>query len=243
MLIYKITNILNGKCYVGQTISKLEQRWYKHCHKSSGCLALHNAIKLYGKENFTIEQIDTATNQDELNVKEKYWIEYFNCISPNGYNLKSGGKDCEYTNESIAKMKASLKKVWENKVSPSAIPIYQFDLSGQFIKQWSSATKAAETLKLSQPDIHRCCSNTPHYKSVGGYIWSYSQEPPMKYERLGNGLKAKVLCIETGETYNSIAEAELITKIKRQNISKCCRGVQKTAGGYHWRYYDNEEVG
>lgn len=93
MIIYKITNKITGKCYIGQTVQTLQRRWYKHLHNNR-CPAMRDAIKKYGEENFTIEVIDTAETIDELNEKEIYWISFFNSLVPNGYNLQSGGKNC-----------------------------------------------------------------------------------------------------------------------------------------------------
>ena len=51
-IIYKITNIINNKVYIGQTVNTLKNRWCKHCH-SNGCRMLYNAILKYGKDSFT----------------------------------------------------------------------------------------------------------------------------------------------------------------------------------------------
>lgn len=88
MIIYLVTNKINLKVYVGQTIQPLKKRWKSH--QSKGCI-LYNSIQKYGKENFTIEQIDSAENIEELNEKEIYWISFYNSISPVGYNLRLGG--------------------------------------------------------------------------------------------------------------------------------------------------------
>ena len=71
MIVYKVTNRINGKVYVGQTTRPLIVRWRQHTAPSvTKCLALHRAIMKYGRENFTVEQIDVASNRDELNKKE-----------------------------------------------------------------------------------------------------------------------------------------------------------------------------
>lgn len=91
MIIYKITNKLDGKIWIGQTVFSLEERWSRHCSPSSGCRYLKNAIKKYGKENFSVETVQTYSNLEDLNNAEIYFIEYYNCIAPNGYNLRAGG--------------------------------------------------------------------------------------------------------------------------------------------------------
>lgn len=104
MIIYKVTNKINGKIYIGQTTMPLQKRWYLHCHKSSGCTALHRAIEKYGSENFSVQQIDVACSREELNLKEQHWVEHYNSIVPHGYNLKTGGNTPTYSAESRRKM-------------------------------------------------------------------------------------------------------------------------------------------
>lgn len=107
MIIYKITNKINNKIYIGQTIESLEKRWSRHnwkCTKSRNAMAITNAIIKYGKENFIIEQIDYANTIEELNNKEVYYIDYFNTMSPNGYNLKTGGDNKRLSDETKKKI-------------------------------------------------------------------------------------------------------------------------------------------
>lgn len=110
MIIYVITNKINGKRYVGQTVQHLENRWSMHKSGSSGCLALKAAFKKYGIENFTIEQIDSANSLEELSKKEREHIKFLNSISPLGYNLTTGGEQVVYSKASRKKMSESGKK-------------------------------------------------------------------------------------------------------------------------------------
>lgn len=93
MFIYKITNTINNKVYIGQTIRDLSVRWgdYKHLSKKKSNRAINHAMRKHGIENFKIEEIDGANNQTELNYKEWLWIHKFNSLSPNGYNIRQGG--------------------------------------------------------------------------------------------------------------------------------------------------------
>ncbi len=95
MEIYKITNIINNKIYIGQTINSIHQRFDEHCSltKSKHRSAIREAIRKYGKNNFIIEIIDNADTIEELNCKEIKWIAKLSAISPNGYNLEAGGKN------------------------------------------------------------------------------------------------------------------------------------------------------
>lgn len=93
--IYKITNLVNNKSYIGQSIH-IEKRWQEHCRNSSNSL-IAQEIKLFGKENFSFE-ILLECSKEQLNEKEEFYIKYFNTIYPNGYNkvevTSSGGQSC-----------------------------------------------------------------------------------------------------------------------------------------------------
>ena len=96
MYIYKITNIQNNKVYIGQTIRPIKDRLNRHINDAlNNVLDTHfaRAIRKYGKDSFTIEQIDTASNQEELNKKEQYWIKYYDSVI-NGYNETDAISKC-----------------------------------------------------------------------------------------------------------------------------------------------------
>ena len=93
--IYKITNTINGKSYIGQTIQNVKERFYQHC--ATKCsqailnMVIHKAINKYGKSNFTIEVIEEVESTN-LNDRERYWIRYYDSYN-NGYNSTKGGQD------------------------------------------------------------------------------------------------------------------------------------------------------
>ena len=93
--IYKITNLINGKLYIGQTIYPLSYRFTNHISdaKNNRGYAMASAIRKYGKENFKIELLEECSI-DCLNDLEIKYIKQFNSITPNGYNLTHGGDDC-----------------------------------------------------------------------------------------------------------------------------------------------------
>lgn len=88
-VIYKITNKIDGKIYVGQTIQSAQARFYKHAKSNS---LLGRDIQKYGYNNFVIEIVEECEDRDTLNEREKFWIEKLNCKVPNGYNIAKGGK-------------------------------------------------------------------------------------------------------------------------------------------------------
>lgn len=92
MHIYKITHKLSGMTYVGQT-KDIQKRWAYHskAYSHNNCRYLKNAIQKYGKEHFSFEIIGAYNLKEDLDNAEEYFISYYNCLAPNGYNLMTGG--------------------------------------------------------------------------------------------------------------------------------------------------------
>ena len=88
--VYKITNQINGKAYIGITTQELEVRWRQHVGSKSTSY-IHRALKRYGAENFTFEEIDRAATPGELVCLEKDYIESHNTYNGKGYNQTPGG--------------------------------------------------------------------------------------------------------------------------------------------------------
>lgn len=89
--IYKITNKINGKAYIGQSKNP-RARWRDHVvgYSKNGVSLIHRAIKKYGEENFNFEIIGWF---EDYNEKEKYYIQYYRTIKPYGYNIQLGGEE------------------------------------------------------------------------------------------------------------------------------------------------------
>lgn len=143
MWVYKITNIQNNKCYVGQTIRPVNQRFHRHINDAmNNILDTHfaRAIRKYGKDSFTIEIIDSATTQEELNQKEQYWIRYYNAVKE-GYNetdaiSKCGGntyqskteEEMEEIKEKIRQTKLGAKNPMARKIKRTNILTNEVDI-------------------------------------------------------------------------------------------------------------------
>jgi group I intron endonuclease len=152
MIIYCICNNLTGKKYVGLTRQSLETRWKNHvklAFSDKNKQAIHYAILKYGPEAFSIRQIDTAKNTEDLSKKESQWINSLNTISPNGYNLTTGGESgFKFTIESIEKnrqthlgKKHSVESIEKMKQANKA------ELNGFFGKKHKNETKQIMSIK------------------------------------------------------------------------------------------------
>jgi group I intron endonuclease len=233
LLIYKITNIKNGKIYIGMTSKSLERRVWSHFNdKGSGTAFLSKAIKKHGRENFKYEQIDSANTLEELAIKEIFWISHLNSRHPSGYNFTAGG--------SGGRNDAS--------VEAHKIPIKCLETGEIF----GSITLAANKLSLSITKVSAVCAG--RRDSTGGFSFEYldeqkrlvankkreSRKDPkaIAHKRSVSGktgAKARfkaIKCLETGEIFESIAEASRKLNIHRPNIRKHLIGLHKSVQGY-----------
>lgn len=108
--IYKITNLINNKSYIGKTNKENKCRW-------DGTLKgakiynkhLQNSMNKYGVDNFKIDIIDSTKDENELNKKEIYWIAFYNTIDQNyGYNKTYGGDGAKLTEETKKKISETI---------------------------------------------------------------------------------------------------------------------------------------
>ena len=265
MIIYKITNRVNGKVYIGQTVTSLQRRWRAHCCESSECTYIHHAIQKYGKGSFTMEQIDSAISRDELDQKEIYWIKHYDCLAPKGYNLQTGGSHCTYSEESRRKMSDSARgKVVSNETKRKISESLKGRISPKKGKAISDETKRkiSESIRGEKHpwfgrhhteeskrkiSLSKMGKPSPMKGKVGkpsvnkGKKMSEEFKQKLRGERPhtrgGNHPKAKkVICVETGEVFDSAVTASLTLGFYKNSVSCVCNRHNKTLGGYHWRY-------
>lgn len=91
--IYVITNKKIAKQYVGQTMHRIETRWKGHVEGASNGsqMPIAKAIRKFGAESFEMRVLETANTRDELNRRERHWIEKLGTLAPHGYNQSRGG--------------------------------------------------------------------------------------------------------------------------------------------------------
>ena len=214
--IYKITNTVNGKCYIGQS-RDIEARRQKHlsAYKSSPDWELYRAFKKYGISKFTFEIVEEC-QINELNEREIYWITQYDSFN-NGYNMTLGGEACNGTNDKV---------------------VYQYDLSGSLIGEYKSAHEAARALNIQFTNICKVCRG--ERKTAGGFGWSYEKKTTK--EPIQTTIKHNTAVLQYDKSgkfiaeYKSAREAWKQTGISDTTIGLVCKGKGKTAGGYIWKY-------
>lgn len=147
MVIYKITNLINGKIYIGQTIKPIQQRFKEHCNAKSNCSILRKAIHKYGKENFSIKTLIVCKNEKELNEREKFCIRLFNSLKPNGYNISTGGENYRTPNRDNSFWTPEYRKLRGEKFSGVNNPSF-----GRVVSK-STKLKISASLKGRKPPI------------------------------------------------------------------------------------------
>ena len=196
-VIYKHTNKINGKIYIGQTSQDPKKRW-NYGYGYIDCPKFYAAIQKYGWNNFEHEIIEkNILTIEEADIREIYWIEYYNSVQ-NGYNInKSAGHHARGIELSKA-ISEGQKKNWANN------PDRKEKASQKFKEQWKN----------------------DEYRN--------------KFLGANNGNSKKIICIETNQIFNTLKEAAEWANTSRQNITGVLKNRQKTAAGYHWKYYKEE---
>ena len=224
MVIYKITNIINGKIYIGQTIYSLGVRWSQHCAKSSNCPKLSNAIKKYGIENFTIEVIEICNSMEELNKREEYWIKELDSMNK-GYNLCEGGSN----SKGYKHTKKSRKKMSNVRKGKTYKEFYGEEQANKLKKQKSKLFSGNKNINFGK---------------IGKLNHNYGKLMNKKAKEIFNKANESrmtpILCVETGKIYKSANECAKEMNLFQGNIWKVLQGKRNHTGNYTFKYAGKE---
>lgn len=241
--IYRITNLINNKVYIGQSIN-INKRTKEHFYKAeleSGQdynSPLHRAIRKYGEENFLVELLEECSVED-LDEREKYYIKINNSIIPNGYNISHGGqkvrtevlycKNCgvPISKDSVLHLCRKCYYLEQRKNIPQ-----KEELQNKLFEQNGNFSKVALFYNVSDTAVRKWCKSydLPFHSSDYKVI---KEKRPIK-------IPVKQIDIETGEviaTFESAtAAARALGHKKGSHITEVCQGKNKTAYGYRWEY-------
>jgi group I intron endonuclease len=215
--IYLITNKINGKSYVGQTRQKNpKNRWRQHINDPRGILK--TAFDKYGIEKFEFKTLFEVSN-DELNENEKREISERKTISPNGYNLQSGGECREVHPETREKQRARWgpgHPLWNQKHTDETKEKIRIATRGENNPMYGKTHTPEVILKMSENN---------HMKGKTG-----SLAPTAKK------IDAYSLDGEFLQTFDCIRDAAESIVQAETGIVNCARGRSKTCGGFIWKY-------
>lgn len=256
--IYTITCIINNKYYVGYS-KNIHRRFsihksYLKSNKHDNQF-LQNAWNKYGEKNFVFEILEEC-EEEYLNSLEHYWCYWLNSHNDEyGYNIQPTSHDgaikfSTFTKNKMSKIrnnkKGLYKKETKEKISIAhSKPVLQYDIDGNFIREWKSSTDAEKTLNISSGSISSVCRGRREF--IKGYSWRFKLNneiplkinlPPLKNKKCVLQLTKENKLINR---FSSIKEASLKTSIHSQSINKCCKKGYPLAGGFIWKY-DEEEI-
>jgi hypothetical protein len=258
-IIYKITNLVNSKVYIGQTAREFNKRYFylgnsklervyntnkSIKEKNNGYYNSHllESMDKYGLTNFKLDEVfDIAFSKEELDIKEICWISYYDSYK-NGYNNVLGG-DGNYGAIRIS-----------GESNPCSKKVLQFSLDGQFIRKWGCINDVTRELNISASDISNVCTKNKSKngycrKSAGGYLWKFEEDYNtnriISYDnKVGEYNKQPVIQLSLQgkfiKEYNSISEA--VNSVKgttSAKISSVCKGKRKSHKNFIWIYKEN----
>lgn len=244
---YKITNNLNGKAYIGQTINSIQERLRTHCapYSEGKCPALWSSIQFHGKDNFTVEILwsEPECSKEELDEKEIELITVHDTLSPNGYNLMEGGHGSRHHEESKKKISDAKKKLWEEKGDEIRAQIKERGVSEETRKRMSEGCirKYQERPELKECSKHREGSmHTEETRAKMVEAWKRRKQDPefrKGFVKAAERLMKTVYIFDASLNLIKVEES-LIKAAEFMNGSKSTIGaVIKKGSLYKKKYY------
>lgn len=227
MIIYKATNRANGKIYIGQTGKTLTQRISGHLSAKTGYFP--KALQKYGLECFDFTIIDTAQSQEELNHKESYWIKFFKCKNPDGYNLTDGGEGTSgyiVSEETIKKRIAGLTVESRAKISEAS---RNKVFSETALKKISEAMKkrCVTAPPPSQKGVKRTEETIAKMRGMRnalGHVHSKEARAKMASAKIGNkNALGRIQTPEERQKRSDIMKGRKLTAEHKQHMSEAAK--------------------
>ena len=247
--IYCIENLVNHKKYIGQS-KNLKKRLSDHLSELRNGKHFNDHLQRswnkHGQENFKIYVI-CYCNEDELDKKEIYYIDFYNTMDKGfGYNKDSGGNKYKTRNEeSCDKMRQYWKE--HGGINDGLLqatirakkPVVQYTLKGKIIAEFDSIVEASESTGIDFRQISATCTGTN--KTASGFVFRFKDDDFNKFEiRLDIKTRKRIIQYtmnkEFVNEYPSIHEAWKETGIDYRNISAVCNGKRKSTHGYIWEF-------
>lgn len=211
----------NGKVYIGITSQKPEYRW-KNGNGYKKNKHFYRAILKYGWDNIKHEIIcQSPMSAAQAGAVEKSFIKLYDSTNPDkGYNHSIGGDKGALGH----KPSKSVRKAWSE------------NHKGQVPWNKGRHMSIEARLKMSEKDKGR----TPWNKGMT-MPDEYRQKLSVAHKGQNPTRVKQVICIETLDRYASASEAARRIGLTTGAVTAVCRGINKTAGGYHWKYAENME--
>lgn len=229
--IYKITNLKNNKMYIGKTINSIEDRFKRHLNDAlSNRLDTHlaRAIRKDGKENFSIEKIDSASTLEELNQKEVYWINYYKTCE-NGYNETFGGDGgntySQKTEKELNLIKEKIRNTKLGNKNPNARPVKIKNVETGEELHFGSAAEVRDYFHHSNHNfVTKRCNHTSTCLWQEKWAIAYEEDEYFNFtKKKGNRRSTHIKLIDLLDNkeyeFLSYSEAERHFNLKKKSLS------------------------
>jgi len=253
-IIYKATNMVNNKVYIGQTIRGLGRRKTDHIaeskRKSKHNNYFHHAIKCYGETAFVWEQIDIAYSKEELNNKEILHINNHDSTNiSKGYNSAAGGLGGnKFVNKTPEQMAEIAKKISAAGTGRRHTPETIQKLKNRVItdEQRRHISEAQKGRTFTNETKQKMSESTKikiftqeHRKHIGDASRGRTMSDFVKRritEAVSKAIIATEISTDKEIEYKSATEAVEQLNLNSSAITDVIKGRQKTAKGYHFRF-------
>ncbi len=219
--IYKITNTLNGKSYIGQTRHDAVKTRIRDHLRGKGSQPVKDAIEKYGQDAFTFEILHDGIIPEFLDDLEKEVIAKFNTVSPHGYNLTEGGEGgshCEITRQKLSEINKGKKHSEETKRKLSEAHQGQIPWNKGKTHSEEAKRKMSENNPMKRPEVRRKLSEANKGKKRS----PLSEEQRRK---LSEANKGKVLSAETRRKISKANKGRVLSAETRRKISKAQKNM------------------
>lgn len=230
--IYIITNLINGKRYIGQSVNIKRRFWDHRCISHETNRHLKHALVKYGKENFKYEVLEEC-KASELDEREIYYI---NLLKPE-YNATSGGQGrCKRLSDDVKKVLSNhAKQQWEKMTEEEKQERIKKNLVGP--RKGHPVSKETRE-KLRNANIGKKQSK----ETISKRMEAMRLKKEAGWKKDGSSCRKKVVCVETGEVFESVKAAAAHLNASPSGISAMLNGRQKTHKGYHFKYFESVET-
>lgn len=238
-IVYKHTNTANGKVYIGITSTDIETLSGINGKNYANNTLFNKAIKKYGWQAFAHDVLLDNLSLKEATDAERMFIQMYNSTNPAyGYNLSSGGEGGN-TGCSISDEERTNRS---NRVRGKNNP--QFGKFGAEHPAFGCKHSEESKNAVSEALLGRMYSNETlkrmrdAARSRGAWV---GNKNPMSGKKYGDAPQSRaVVCVETGELFDSVKRAAVSLGVAPTNITNVCNGRQRTSCGFHWRYAAGE---
>ena len=251
--IYKITNIISKKCYIGETKkTNPELRWNEHkskIEKGIGCPALQDAVRKYGIDTFQFEILIICFDEDRYKLEIEY-IQKYKSMVPNGYNLTKGGEGGgfygkKHSETTINKIRNVLKERYENNpdlrkcLSERTKLLFKDE---NYKLKVSEGVKNSEKWCNSKKGNFNCRKHSEEIKNVlknqSSNYFKDEEHIDKHREIMAKAKGIRILQYDLNNNFIkefiSISEASRQTGVANSSISKSIRKHTFKAGNFIW---------